>query len=63
MKNPSEEIVTAWLQECKGFFTMSNIKVPKQKGGMGAEIDILGVKGSKKIWWKYQYQLIRDAII
>ena len=50
MKNPSEEIVTTWLQECKGFFTMSNIKVPKEKGGMGAEIDILGVKGSKKIW-------------
>jgi hypothetical protein len=50
MKNPSEEIVTAWLQECKGFFTMNNIKVPKQGGGMGAEIDILGVKGNKKIW-------------
>lgn len=50
MKNPSEEIVTAWLQECKGFFTMNNIKVPRAGGGMGAEVDILGVRGSKKIW-------------
>ena len=23
-KNPAEEIVTAWLQECKGYFTMNN---------------------------------------
>lgn len=29
MKNPSEEMVTAWLQECMGYFTMNNIKVPK----------------------------------
>ncbi len=29
MKNPAEEIVTAWLQECKRLFTMNNIKVPK----------------------------------
>ncbi len=50
MKNPSEEIVTAWLQECKGFFTMNNIKVPRYKGGMGAEIDILGKSGNKNIW-------------
>ena len=41
MKNPAEEIVTAWLQECRGYFTMNNIKVPKAKGGMGAEIDVL----------------------
>jgi hypothetical protein len=33
--------VTAWLQERKGYFTMNNIKVPKAKSGMGAEIDIL----------------------
>lgn len=50
MKNPSEEIVTAWLQECNGFFTMNNIKVPKTKGGMGAEIDILGKSKDKNIW-------------
>ena len=51
MKNPAEEIVTAWLQECKGFFTMNNIKVPKEKGGMGAEIDILGTNGEGKNIW------------
>ncbi len=50
MKNPAEEIVTAWLQECQGYFTMNNIKVPKAKGGMGAEIDILGMNKKKKIW-------------
>ena len=50
MKNPSEEIVTAWLQECKGFFTMNNVKVPKQGGGMGAEIDILATDGNTNIW-------------
>lgn len=50
MKNPSEELTTAWLQECKGFFTMSNIKVPKPKGGMGAEIDILATNKRKNIW-------------
>ena len=50
MKNPAEEIVTAWLQECKGFFTMNNIKVPKEKGGMGSEIDILATNGKKNIW-------------
>ncbi|MCX6141835.1 MAG: hypothetical protein NTZ35_01310 [Ignavibacteriales bacterium] len=50
MKNPSEEIVTAWLQECKGYFTMNNIKVPKKGGGMGAEIDILAVNKGNKIW-------------
>lgn len=50
MKNPSEEIVTAWLQECRGFFTMNNIKVPKAKGGMGAEIDILGENKDKNVW-------------
>jgi hypothetical protein len=49
MKNPSEEIVTAWLQECMGYFTMNNIKVPK-KGGMGAEIDILATNKRKNIW-------------
>jgi hypothetical protein len=31
MKNPAEEIVTTWLQECKGYFIMNNIKVPKEK--------------------------------
>jgi hypothetical protein len=35
MKNPSEEIVTAWLQECRGYFTMNNIKVPKKGGCRG----------------------------
>lgn len=50
MKNPSEEIVTAWLQECRGYFTMNNIKVPKKGGGMGAEIDILGTNRRKNIW-------------
>lgn len=50
MKNPSEEIVTAWLQECKGYFTMNNIKVPKKGGGMGAEIDILGTNRKNNIW-------------
>lgn len=50
MKNPAEEIVTAWLQECKDFFTMNNIKVPKKKGGMGAEIDILATNGTKNLW-------------
>ncbi len=50
MKNPAEEIVTAWLQECKGFFTMNNIKVPKEGGGMGAEIDILATGKRKKVW-------------
>ncbi len=50
MKNPAEEIVTAWLQECQGFFTMNNIKVPRKGGGMGAEIDILATRGRRKIW-------------
>lgn len=50
MKNPSEEIVTAWLQECKGYFTMNNIKVPKKEGGMGSEIDILGKGKEGNIW-------------
>jgi len=50
MKNPAEEMVTAWLQECKGLFTMNNIKVPRQLGGMGAEIDILATDGKRKIW-------------
>lgn len=50
MKNPAEEIVTAWLQECRCFFTMNNIKVPKKKGGMGAEIDILATDVAKNIW-------------
>jgi hypothetical protein len=50
MVNPSEELTNAWLQECMHYFTMSNIKAPKPRGGMGAEIDILAVKGSKKIW-------------
>ena len=50
MKNPAEEIVTAWLQECKGYFTMNNIKVPKPKGGMGAEIDILATGKGGNIW-------------
>ena len=51
MKNPAEEIVTAWLQECKGYFTMNNIKVPKAKGGMGAEIDILGTDAQGNNIW------------
>jgi hypothetical protein len=50
MKNPAEEIVTAWLQECGGYFTMNNIKVPKKGGGMGAEIDILATNRKKNIW-------------
>jgi hypothetical protein len=50
MKNPSEEMVTAWLQECEGFFTMNNVKVPRKGGGMGAEIDILGTKSGRNIW-------------
>lgn len=50
MKNPAEEIVTAWLQECKGYFTMNNVNVPRPRGGMGADIDILGENGDKKIW-------------
>lgn len=44
MKNPAEEIVTAWLRECMGFFTMNNVKVPRKGGGMGAEIDILATR-------------------
>ncbi len=50
MKNPAEEIVTAWLQECRGYFTMNNIKVPKKGGGMGAEIDILATNRKMNIW-------------
>jgi Holliday junction resolvase-like predicted endonuclease len=50
MKNPSEEIVTAWLQECKQYFTMNNIKVHRKGGGMGAEIDILATNRRKNIW-------------
>jgi hypothetical protein len=52
MKNPSEELVTAWLQECMGYFTMNNVKVPKPggKGGMGAEIDILATDGRDRLW-------------
>ena len=50
MKNPAEELVTAWLQECGGYFTRNNIKVPKKKGGMGAEIDILATDRKKNIW-------------
>ena len=50
MKNPAEEIVTAWLQECQGYFTMNNVKVPKAKGGMGAEIDILATNRKNNIW-------------
>ena len=50
MKNPSEELVSAWLQECKGYFVMNNIKVPRKKGGMGAEIDILATNKHENIW-------------
>jgi len=50
MKNPAEEMVAAWLQECKSLFTMNNIKVAKKGGGMGAEIDILATNGKKNIW-------------
>jgi hypothetical protein len=50
MKNPAEEIVTAWLQECMHFFTMNNVKVPRKGGGMGAEIDILATDGNTNIW-------------
>ncbi len=50
MKNPSEELVSAWLQECQGFFTMNNLKIPKKKGGMGAEIDILATNKKSNIW-------------
>ncbi len=31
-------------------FTMNNIKVPKEKGGMGAEIDILATGKEKNAW-------------
>lgn len=54
MKNPAEELVTAWVQECKHYFTMNNIIVPKEKdgkkGGKGAEIDILATNGKKRVW-------------
>jgi hypothetical protein len=50
MKNPAEEIATAWLQECEGFFTMNNVKVRREGGGMGAEIDILATKNGQNIW-------------
>lgn len=50
MKNPAEELVTAWLQECKGYFTRNNIKVPRKKRGMGAEIDILATNRKNNIW-------------
>jgi hypothetical protein len=50
MKNPAEEMVTAWLQECKGLFTMNNVKVPRKGGGMGAEIDILATGKGRNIW-------------
>jgi hypothetical protein len=52
MKNPSEELVTAWLQECKGYFTMNNVKVPKPggKGGMSSEMDILATDGRDNLW-------------
>jgi len=50
MKNPSEELVTAWLQECRGYFTINNIKIPRKGGGMGAEIDILATNKQKNIW-------------
>jgi hypothetical protein len=50
MKNPAEEMVTAWLQECKHLFTMNNIKVPKERGGMGAEIDILATGKGTNVW-------------
>jgi hypothetical protein len=50
--NPAEELTTAWLQEVKGFFTMNNVKVPREggRGGMPSEIDILAVKQRKKVW-------------
>jgi hypothetical protein len=50
MKNPAEEIAIAWLQECKGYFTMNNIKIHKQAGGMGTEIYILATNKKKNIW-------------
>ena len=50
MKNPSEELVTAWLQECRGYFTINNVKVPRKGGGMGAEIDILATNKQINIW-------------
>ena len=50
MKNPSEELVVAWLQECKSYFIMSNVKVHKKGGGMGAEIDILATNKKDNIW-------------
>jgi len=49
-ENPSEEIVTAWLQRMQRVFTMNNIKVQSRKEGWGHEIDILGIKRNKKIW-------------
>ena len=49
MANPAEEIVIAWLQECKGLFTMNNVKVPKAGGG-SFEIDILAANTGKSIW-------------
>ena len=50
MKNPSEELVIAWLQECKSYFIMNNVKVHKKGGGMGAEIDILATNKKNNAW-------------
>ena len=50
MKNPAEELVTAWLQECKGYFTINNVKVPRKGGGMGSEIDILATNKQRNVW-------------
>jgi Holliday junction resolvase-like predicted endonuclease len=50
MKNPSEELVVAWLQESKGYFIMNNVKVHRRGGGMGAEIDILATDKENNIW-------------
>ncbi|MDP3772379.1 MAG: hypothetical protein Q8Q94_03330 [bacterium] len=50
MINPAEDIVSIWIQEVKNHFIMSNIVVPKSRGGRGKEIDLLSTKDKKYFW-------------
>jgi hypothetical protein len=51
MITPAEQLTVAWLQECRHYFVMTNIKVPKKHGGMSAEIDIIAINRKRAGLW------------